>query len=298
MSHDILVAILAGLCGMMGWGLADFFAKKTIDAIGDIVSLVWAHIAGSAVVILLILGSAVLRDHGLALPETLADCALLAFFGALQAAVYLFVYIGFGKGQVSVLNPVFACFSGVVAVVSITFLGEATTGLRVAALAILFVGILLLSVDIEALRVFRLKFARVPGFREIAIATVLATFWTLGWNRVVKAEDGPASACWMYLFMTLALVGYAFVRSIPVRFAKPSVWRALFLIGICEVVAYVAITIGYAQTTHTSVVALLSGAFSLPTILLARVVLRERVTTVQTVGSLVIVAGIALLAIG
>ena len=28
--------------GMFGWGLADFFAKKTIDKIGDIQTLAWA----------------------------------------------------------------------------------------------------------------------------------------------------------------------------------------------------------------------------------------------------------------
>ena len=44
MQPELVLAGLAGLGGMMGWGLADFFAKKTIDEIGDVVSLVWAHV--------------------------------------------------------------------------------------------------------------------------------------------------------------------------------------------------------------------------------------------------------------
>jgi len=33
MQTELLIAIIAGLGGMFGWGLADFFAKKTIDSI-------------------------------------------------------------------------------------------------------------------------------------------------------------------------------------------------------------------------------------------------------------------------
>ena len=67
------------------------------------------------------------------------------------------------------------------------------------------------------------------------------------------------------------------------------------LIGCFEVGAYVLISLGYSLTTRTSVVALLSGAFSLPTIVLARAFLKERVTGLQTAGSAVVIFGIMLL---
>jgi len=40
MQQELLIAVLAGLGGMFGWGFADFFAKKTIDEIGSVASLV------------------------------------------------------------------------------------------------------------------------------------------------------------------------------------------------------------------------------------------------------------------
>ncbi len=279
---------------MLGWGVADFFAKKSIDEIGDIVSLVWAHVAGSAVLLAFAVGW-LASGHAIALPTTPSTWAGLAFFGALQGAVYLFVYIGFGKGQVSILNPVFASFSGFVALISIVFLGEAVTTFNVAALAVLFVGILLISIDLNALRNFRLQV--VPGFREIAIATVLATTWTLGWNKFVSAKDGLSFAIWMYLAMTVALLIYAAVRRIPLRFDKSHIWKFLFLIGLFEAVGYVAISLGYAGTSHTSLIALLSGGFSLPTLFLARLFLRERLLGTQIVGGLVIVGAVMLLAL-
>lgn len=295
MSPDLILALLAGLGGMLGWGTADFFAKKSIDEIGDIVSLVWAHVAGAIVLIALATFAVATGRYSISLPTSTSTWAGLAFFGALQGAVYLFVYIGFGKGQVSILNPVFASFSGFVALISIVFLGESVTTLNVAALVVLFIGILLISVDLNALRAFRLQ--AVPGFREITIATFLATIWTLGWNKFVSAKDGLSFAIWMYLAMTAALLLYAAVRRIPLRFDKPHIWKFLFLIGLFEAVGYVAISLGYAGTSHTSLIALLSGGFSLPTLFLARLFLRERLLGTQIIGGLVIVGAVMLLAL-
>ena len=36
---DQALAIFAGLGGMFGWGLADFFAKRVIDSIGELKTL-------------------------------------------------------------------------------------------------------------------------------------------------------------------------------------------------------------------------------------------------------------------
>jgi hypothetical protein len=35
MPHDLLIAIAAGLSGMLGWGFADFFAKTAIDRVSS-----------------------------------------------------------------------------------------------------------------------------------------------------------------------------------------------------------------------------------------------------------------------
>lgn len=279
---------------MLGWGLADFFAKKTIDRIGDVVSLVWGHVAGSLVLVALA-AILLLRGSHIALPDEPGTWAALLLFGALQAAVYLFSYIGFGKGQVAVLSPVFASYSGLVALISIIALGEAITGLHVLALTAVFVGILLLNLDLSALRDRRIDFLHLPGSREVAFAAVLATLWTLGWNAFVQGEDGLVDAGLMYLFMTVVLLVYAGFKRVSLTFNDRGMWLPLALIGLCEVIAYVSISFGYALTVHTSVVALMSGAFSLPTIVLAWIFLRERITPLQLAGSLVLIVGAVLL---
>ncbi len=85
------VAILSGLVGMLGWGFADLFAKKTIDEIGDVVSLFWAHVCGVLVLVMVALYQLVLRGRMITIPHNLNSWGLLLFFGALQATVYLLV---------------------------------------------------------------------------------------------------------------------------------------------------------------------------------------------------------------
>jgi drug/metabolite transporter (DMT)-like permease len=295
MSTELLIAIGTGLGGMLGWGFADFFAKKTIDRIGDVPTLVLSHLFGTLLFFSVALSLSQVRRQPLVIPDDIPTWVLLGFFGALQAAVYLLVYRGFAKGQVAVLNPLFASFSGLTAVISIVAFGEPVSAYRLLALSIVFGGILLTSIDVGALRQRHIRLAIIPGLKEVAIATVLAALWTILWDRFVGGRDWLSCALFMYAFMTAAVVVVARYQRLKLSVAAPSIWKFLILIGLCETGAYLAISLGYSQTSLTSVVALLSGAFSLPTILLARAFLRERTTKAQAAGSVTIIFGIALL---
>ncbi len=297
MQNDLLIAVLAGLGGMLGWGLADFFAKKTIDQIGDTVSLAWGHVFGTISLLIMAVYQFGVRGQRIVIPNDAQTWFFLLFFGALQAAVYLLVYRGFGKGQVGVLSPVFASFSGLTAVFSIVVFGEVLGGYLPLGLVILFIGIVLINVDLHALRSRRLSFAHIPGFKEVALATLLAAFWTLSWDKFIGGNDWLSYTLFMYTFMTLVILEVAYAQRLNLFVVRPPIWKFLMLIGLTETVAYLAISLGYSATPLTSVVALLSGAFSLPTIILARIFLKEKITAVQTVGSIIIIMGIMILSV-
>lgn len=282
---------------MLGWGLADFFAKKTIDEVGDVVTLAWAHVFGTAVLLIVMLYQVILHQQSTRIPFDVQTWTLLLFFGVLQAAVYLLVYSGFRKGQVAVLSPIFASFSGFTAAISIIVLGEIVGGYIFFGLTILFVGILSINLDLHALRLKRIGFIRVPGFGEIVCATLLAVIWTLLWDKFIGGKDWLFYTLTMYAFMTLTILIFAKFRRINLLVVKPSIWKFLVLIGICEILAYLAIGWGYSATPMTSIVALLSGAFSLPTIFLARVFLKEKINALQISGGLAIIVGIMILSI-
>jgi drug/metabolite transporter (DMT)-like permease len=295
MPHELLIAIIAGLGGMLGWGFSEFAAKKSVDSIGTISSLVWAHVFGTIILFALLFSKLFIVHAPVIFPTHPSEWLGLLFFGALQAIVYYFAYKGFEKGEVSILSPIFASFAGMVALLSFLVFGEALHIIFVPALVIIFGGVILINLNVENLKARRIRIQAVPGLKEIIIATILATGWTLGWNTFTGNKDWMVYTTCMFVSMTLAAFIIARFANINLSEVKRGAWKFLWLIAIGEVVGYLAITLGYASTSYTSIVAILSGASSLPTILLARVFLKEKMTTIQAISSLIIILGIVLL---
>lgn len=297
MPQEILIATLAGLGGMIGWGLADFFAKKTIDKMGDIPTLAWGHLFGALSLFALILIRFFNSGTGFVEPDSSSILIYVIFFGILQAIVYLFVYIGFGKGQVSILSPIFASFSGLTALMSIIFFKEPITSGTITALVIVFAGVLLTNMDSNTFKNRRLNFAVVPGFKEIAIATILAALWTLFWDQVIGGQDWLSFTFLMYTSMTIAIFIIVLIKKTKIWPIENNLWKYLFFIGFFEIVAYLALSWGYSITTQTSIIAILSGAFSVPVIILAYLFLKERMEKLQIIGVATIILGIIILSL-
>ena len=297
MEKELFIAILAGMGGMLGWGFADLFAKKTIDEIGDMASLAWAHIFGTLLFLIFVVYEFFLGGYEIVFPRNFESWILLIFFGVLKAIIYLLVYRGFGKGQVAVLNPVFASFSGLTAILSILLFREVVSEHLVISLVILFFGVLIINIDIEALRKKRVSFTNVSGFKEVALATLLAAFWTLFWDKFIGGKDWLINAMLMYLFMTIFILLITKIQKINLLAIKNNIWKFLILIGLCETIAYLAVSSGYSLTSKTSIVAVLSGAFSLPTIIFAKIFLKEKISPIQTIGGVIIIIGIILISL-
>ena len=297
MQQELIIAILAGLGGMLGWGFADFFAKKTVDKIGSIASLVWAHVFGTLALSLVLFYKVFVLSQPTAIPNNFNVWILLFFFGGLQAIVYLLLYQAFSKGKLAIVNPIFASYSGVAAFLSIVVFGEIVNPYLLLALGVIFGGVLLLNLDASSFRTKHFKLTGTPGLKEALTALVLAAVWTVSWDKFVSGKDWLSYALLMYSFMTVVAFAISKVQKTDLSIKHNGLWKFLILIGVCEVIAYLAISLGFSTTSFTSIVALLSGAFSLPTIVLARVFLKEKVTSIQTIGSIVIITGIILLSL-
>lgn len=297
MQQELIIAILAGLGGMFGWGFADFFAKKTVDKVGSIVSLVWAHVFGTLALSLVAFYQVFVLKGQLFLPNDPKTWGLLLLFGALQAAVYLLAYQAFGKGKLAIINPIFASYSGLATLISIVILGEKINPYLLMSLSIIFGGILMLNMDMNALRLKRIKLVGTPGLKEAVLAALLAAVWTVSWDKFVGGKDWLSYALFMYGFMTLTAFVFSKLQRTNLTITHNGLWKFFILIGLSEVIAYLAISLGFSITSFTSAIALLSGAFSLPTIILARIFLKEKVTFIQTAGSIVIIAGIITLSL-
>lgn len=296
MSNLTMLAVAAGLSGMLGWGLADFFAKKTIDKVGDMATLAWAHIYGVFFLSSLVLART-LSDTLLVVPTNTVEIGKIALFGALQAFVYFFAYRAFGKGKLALLNPIFSSYSGLVVVLSVIVFSEIIGGWQLACLALIFFGIISINLDQDSLAIKKIKIARMPGMKDILAATILASVWTVLWGHFVSGKDWLVYASLMYGFMTITILLLCMIQRIKLSVLSKDTWKFFFLIGLSEVIAYVGVSLGYSLTSFTSIVAVLSAAFSLPTVVLAHLFLNERITKFQISGVVLVIAGVVLISL-
>ncbi|MFD9053187.1 EamA family transporter [Streptomyces zaomyceticus] len=298
MPSDLAVAMLAGVGAMVGWGFSDFFAKLAVDRIGSLSALVWAHLAGAAIIVTVVVARDLSTWTAPVWPDTPGLWYALAGLGAAQALVYLFVYRGFEKGRLAILNPLFSAYGGGAAILTIVFFGEDPSPGRLLAVAIVFGGVLLLSLEAGSTGADTVTGARSGGVPEILAATVLAAIWTVLWDATVSSRDWWTLVSLMYLAMAVTLTATA--RTLGGVFpARPRGRDLALVIGIggAEVLAYLAISVGFSMTPYTSVVAVLAGAFSLPALALARAFLGDRLAGIHRLGAGAVITGTAVLAV-
>jgi uncharacterized membrane protein len=296
-NHDLLVAVLAGGGAMLGWGLADFFAKLGIDRVGSLAALVWAHLFGAVTICLAIAAHSVIAGTWPDLPDRLDTWLELAAFGIGQACVYLLVYRGFEKGRLAVLNPIFSAYAGMAALLAILFFGDVPNAVRIIALIIVFAGVMTLSADPEVGPADTGPWST-PGLAEIVVATALAAAWTVLWDQLVSGRDWWTLAGIMYLCMSATLLAASRARRVSLRRPGRATMTLLAGIGAAEALAYLSISVGFSTTSMTSVVALLSGAFPIPALILARRYLQDRLSLIHSLGAAAVIGGTALLVVG
>jgi drug/metabolite transporter (DMT)-like permease len=293
MNHSLFIAILAGLGGMLGWGFSDFFAKKTIDKIGDVTTLFWGQLIGILPLVGLFLYHPIL--------PTLKgqDPLFWALLGAFSGLTYIPTYIAFGKGKLSLLSPIFASYSAIVAFLSAVLLHETLTNNQQVGIVIVFTGILLVSTSpSELFRLIKGKSKhKTDGLAEILLATVTYSFWLIALDKFISGRDWVPVLLGIRVVSTSTLLIYALMTGRKLLVRGHNMWKYLIGIGLFDVAAFASVSYGYSVTPHVAIVTVLAATFSLPTIILARVFLKEKVTPLQTLASLTILGGIVFLVV-
>jgi drug/metabolite transporter (DMT)-like permease len=286
---DLGIAILSGSGAMLGWGAADFFAKRSIDDVGDFATLFWGQCVGAAA-----LCGAVLAG-GRVPAIRLVDLLGVSAFGVVSAYSYLLLYRGFGRGKISVLSPLFASYAAVAVVVSALAFGETVPEARWLAVLVVFIGIVLLTgAPGDGIATSGRRFGGLP---EVAGAMLVFAWWIVLWDRFIQNRDWlPMLAC-VRLVAVAALGATALARHVDFGVRSSETRVSLVLVGACDAAAFALLSLGLHATSMVSVVAMLSGAFSLPTIVLARLFLDERLTRRQLLAASLVIVGIGLLAV-
>lgn len=292
MNNELLFAVVGGLGAMLGWGISDFFAKKTVDKIGDTVALFWMQTLGLIPLFIFFLFN--FNFSGF----TFNQIPWVILLGAIDVAGYLMFYKALERGKVSIVSPIVASYAAFAVLISALVFGEQLSKSILLVLGMVFVGILLTSIDFDEIRKDGFDWSdSVKGVPEAILAVVFFSVWFPFWDNFVSGGNWLVLVILLRMVMSFMLLGITKVSKLSIKVKSKEVVKWLMIIGLLDAVAYLTLTWGYGVTSYTSIISMLSATFSLPTLVLARVFLKEKLKLSQWGGIALILLGLTLLGI-
>jgi drug/metabolite transporter (DMT)-like permease len=292
--NSYIIALIAGLSGMFGLGIADFLAKKTIDKIGELKTLLWVQVIGGIILIIIFL----LTQQPF---PTITTSMLLGVFllAVLDCIGYLFMYRAFHKGVMSIVSPIASSASGFSVLVTLVLFKESLTNFGIVGVTLIFVGILITSLDFSDLGgSFNIRRLR-AGVPEAFVVFVLFGLWFPLWDRFVENKEWMFWLIMLKIMSALVLVIFFYIsnrlkgKSEKLTVGYSLIKKTLFFVGFFEMLAYLGTTWGYSVTTNTtSFITVIANSYSIPTIALSYIFLKERISKQQMVGIVSVISGI------
>jgi uncharacterized membrane protein len=273
-------ALLLALGASLAWGVADFVGPWQGKTLGVLRVMLWAQVAGLALL------GVVTAARG----EAPDDWAVLwAGVAALSGTLGLFAfYRGMATGTMSVVAPI----AGASAIVPVAYgiaTGDRPTPLQLAGMAAAIVGVVLAAREQQA------------GGRRIAAGAGLALLAAIGFGFYFPPMHaaGAADPWWSaFVFrLTSAAVVLAAVaaRRPALRLTR---WPLVVVVavGCADTLGNLLFAASSARGI-VSVTSVLASLYPIVTVVLAAVVLDERVAGAQRVGVVLTLAGVVLISV-
>jgi drug/metabolite transporter (DMT)-like permease len=280
-----VLAVALSLCASMSWGLADFAAGFKSRRIGVLTVLTWVEASGLIVTLAIIVATAEpLPDGRTALYAVIAGAAGVSALGAFYRALSV--------GTMSIVAPISATGVMLPVIVGLAS-GDTMTVLIGLGIAVTIVGVLLASrEEVDELG------SGGPNRQAIVLALAAAVGFGLYFTFADVAADGSV----LWLLAAGRIVALPFIITLGRRARQPLIpsptdrWQ-LLLIGVADLAA--TALYGMATTRGAlSVVSVIGSLYPVITVLLARAVLKERLSRTQTIGVALALAGVATVSAG
>jgi drug/metabolite transporter (DMT)-like permease len=279
------MAVLLALLGAVVYGAADFaggLASRRAPALGVVLL---GQLAGVAVLAVLLVVAPGRPD-----PVSILWGAAAGLCGALSLLVF---YRSLAVGPMSVVAPLTAVMSAIVPFVAGVVLGERPSGGALLGVVLAVAAIVLVSAE----------HGRLPGRAQLVSRAVVGPLLAgtgFGLLFVLLSRAAPESGSWPLVgaraasLTLLALVGVLGRRSLVPRGAPAGLVIAS---GAGDMAANLLFLLA-SRIGLLSIVGVLLALYPAATVLLALLVLRERLHLLQVAGLALAAAGIALIALG
>jgi drug/metabolite transporter (DMT)-like permease len=307
--------VIYGLLAALGWGTSDLGAAVATRRWGSRPVTIATQVVGLACLGVLVLVTSP------AWQLTFGDHLVLLGSGSLAGIAYFALYRGLELGPVALVSPIASAFAAVTVVLAVVVLDESLGGVEVAGIVATLVGVIMASTDVRRLgqearqhrRGIPFGIAAMVGFGVATFASgslaqsygwlppvVVSRVGSLLLIGVVAAVTARRSAAPMASEGTPAGAETSLPRDRELLRRSGRSTSNLVLVAVVGVTDVFGIA-SYSRGSElglVSIVAATSATFTLIPVLGGVTIFRERPAPNQFVGVVLVVAGLALLALG
>jgi transporter family protein len=285
----VMQSILAGLGGLFGWGLYDFFGGLFSKSIGNFKTFFWSQFAGLVFVALLGVAFAI----NLNIP--LRIVLLVPVASILYAAAYLLFFKGFELGNISIISATMNLWAVFTMLFAFIFLGQRLSIFQFAGVLIILAGVALVSLKWDDIKNQNINL--LSGVKETMVAALLfGIFWIV--SEVISENIG-----WVLttLIVKLGIVLFMLIfsllvkRELMVSQTNSKIMVTILFAGVLEAAAVAVVNWGL-TIGDSILVTPISSALSIVTIAMAVIFLKEKITALQGIGMVIVISGIVLTA--
>ena len=277
------MAALLALVSSLSWGVADFMGGLAARRVGPIQVLAISYPAGAVLLTLL----AMFVIPGTLSMEVLPYAVAAGLIGALAIGL---LYAALTRGQMGVVSPLTAVMSGAVPVAVGLARGETLSGLAFAGIALAVVAVFMVSK--ESGHHDRTPFSAIV----LALSSGVAIGLYLTAIGLAPQDSGVwAATIGRWVSTVVMLIAVLVVAGKVVSAGYP--WLLVIGSGILDASANGIFQLA-SQRGLLSVVAVIGSLYPAATVVLARVILKERLNGIQIGGVVLALSAAAMLSLG
>jgi transporter family protein len=285
----IIQSILAGLGGMFGWGLYDFFGGLYSKRLGNFKTFFWSQLAGLVFATLLIFAFTI----NLNIPTSLV--ILIPVASILYAAAYLLFFKGFELGNVSIISATMNLWAVFTMVFAFIFLGQRLSTFQFLGVLLIIAGVSFVSLKWSDIKDQNINLF--AGIKETILAALLfGIFWNL--SEMISEQIGWLSTTFFVkIGIVLFMLFFSLLvnRGLSVAKTSPKIIIMILLAGVLEAAAVAIVNWGL-TIGDAILVTPIASALSIVTITMAIIFLKEKITKLQGFGMIIVITGIVLTA--
>ncbi|MFZ0343364.1 MAG: DMT family transporter [Gaiellaceae bacterium] len=277
------MAALLALGASLTWGVGDFLGGVKARVLPSLTVLAASQPFGLAA-----LGIAV-AVRGTGVPgDEVAWSALAAVLGTVGLLAF---YRGMAAGAISVVAPIAALSAGIPVIWGVAVSGNHVSGLQAIGFVAAIGGSVAASLELR------------PERTQIAAGVGWAALAMLAFGAYYVPMHAASTQDWLWPAFLFRCTSVTLVWSVVlVRRARPTGlrghWAALIAIGLLDTGGNALFAAASSAHGQLSIVSVLASLYPVVTVLLARLLLGERVQRTQDAGVLAVLVGVVLITAG